>query len=357
MSDDVLEQLRHENPVPEQMPALPIEPVLARLDNEPATAGRSRNGRRGTQRLSRALPVALSVAVVLAVAGVALTLGGHNHPRGSSTNAATPPAKHVTPQHPSNPLNPQPKQITSSRANPTRIARENAHDTPLQLFESPSLQSMGPGTSAGPGTPVKPFPEAVIASTVRELGAFSVAGVGTLQYWTANTRQHGVCGGLRLPDGVWAQLQKNPGDGSMPGCQPTRAQTGRGALIIDGFDYITSGVIGRQGQRWMLVYGAVSVPETVARVRDADSGIDAALVSDNHFVIALHPTGNDWGDVVHLEAFDGAGQRIATEGNALPGTPTEKCVGRYDVRRERLPGTHRTGLTWKCQRYVKVIAK
>jgi hypothetical protein len=306
MSDDLLEQLRRENPVPERMAALPIEPVLARLDDEPATACRSQDSRRSTRRLSRVLPVALSVAVVLAVAGVALTLGGHDHPAGSSTNPAAPPPKHVTPR----------------RVNPARIARENAHDTPLQLFESPSLNSMGPGTSAGPGAPIKPYPETVIPSTVRELGTFSLAGVGTVQYWTADTRQHGVCGGLRLPDGVWVQLQKNPGDGSMPGCWPTRAQTGQGALIIDGFDYITSGVIGRQGQRWMLAYGAVSVPETVTRVRDTDSGIDAAIVSDNHFVIALHPTGNDWGDIVHLEAFDTAGRRIATQGKALPGTPT-----------------------------------
>ncbi len=357
MSDDLVEQLRRENPVPERMAALPIEPVLARLDDEPATAGRSQDGRRRSRRLSRVLPVALSVVVVLAVAGGALTLAGHDHRVGSSTNPAAPPPKHVTPQRPSNPLKPQPKQVTSRRVNPARIARENAHDTPLQLFESPSLNTMGPGTSAGPGAPIKPYPETVIPSTVRELGTFSLAGVGPVQYWTADTRQHGVCGGLRLPDGVWVQLQKNPGDGSMPGCWPTRAQTGQGALIIDGFDYITSGVIGRQGQRWMLAYGAVSVPETVARVRDTDNGIDAAIVSDNQFVIALHPTGNDWGDIVHLEAFDTAGRRIATQGESLPGATTEKCVGRYDVRRERLPGTHRTALTWKCRRYVKVIAK
>ena len=103
----------------------------------------------------------------------------------------------------------------------------------------------------------------------------------------------------------------------MPGCQPTRAEIGRGALIIDGFDYITSGVIGRQGQRWMLAYGAVSVSQKVSRVRDTHSGTEAAIVSDNHFVVALHPTGNDWGDDVHLEAFDAAGHRIATQGKAL----------------------------------------
>jgi len=46
MSDDLLEQLRHENPVPERMPALPIEPILARLDNNPGPAGQRRDTRR-----------------------------------------------------------------------------------------------------------------------------------------------------------------------------------------------------------------------------------------------------------------------------------------------------------------------
>lgn len=302
MSDDVLEQLRRENPVPERMPALPIEPVLARLDDEAATAARSRNRPRGARRLSRALPLALSVAVVVAVVGVVLTLGGHSSSAGPSTSPAA-----------SSP----PKQV-----NPARVARQNARDTPIQLFESPSLRSMGAGFSTGPGAPITPYPETVIPSTVRELGTFSPAGVGTVQYWTADTRQHGVCGALRLPDGVWVGLQKHPANGSMPGCWPTRNQTGWGALIIDGFDYITSGVIGRQGQRWMLAYGAVSVPQTTTRVRDIHSGTDAAIVSDNHFVIALHPVGNDWGDYVHLKAFDAAGQRIATQGKPLPGTPT-----------------------------------
>jgi hypothetical protein len=328
MSDDVLEQLRRENPVPERMPALPIEPVLARLDDEPATAARSRNRPRGARRLSRALPLALSVAarsrnrprgarrlsralplalsvaVVVAVVGVVLTLGGHSSSAGPSTS----------------PL--QPQQITPSRVNPVRVARQNARDTPIQLFESPSLRSMGAGFSTGPGAPITPYPETVIPSTARELGTFALAGVGTIQYWTADTRQHGVCGALRLPDGVWVGLQKHPVDGSMPGCWPTRNQTGRGALIIDGFDYITSGVIGRQGQRWLLAYGAVSVPQTTTRVLDIHSGTDAAIVSDNHFVIALHPVGNDWGDYLHLKAFDAAGQRIATQGKPLPGTPT-----------------------------------
>ncbi len=34
MSDDVFERLSRENPVPETMPALPIEPLLALLEKD-----------------------------------------------------------------------------------------------------------------------------------------------------------------------------------------------------------------------------------------------------------------------------------------------------------------------------------
>jgi hypothetical protein len=118
-----------------------------------------------------------------------------------------------------------------------------------------------------------------------------------------------------MADGQWVGLQhKGMAGGSFPGCYPTRAQVGAGALIIDGFDFIESSVNGRQGQRWFIIYGAVSAPQTLARVRDTFSGINASLVSGHYFAIALHPIHNDYGDDVHLEAFDAAGQQIATQG-------------------------------------------
>lgn len=97
MSDDVLEQLRRENPVPNRMPALPLEPVLARLDDESSTAA-ARSGIRpwGPRRLIRALPIALSVAVVLAVVGVVVTVGDHHrsaHPPASHRGGSTAPSK------------------------------------------------------------------------------------------------------------------------------------------------------------------------------------------------------------------------------------------------------------------------
>jgi hypothetical protein len=91
MGDDVLEQLRRENPVPEAMPALPIEPVLRRLDDELSVAAARSSARpRPARRVIRALPVALSAIVVVAVATVAITIGGHHRSFGSSSRPGSP---------------------------------------------------------------------------------------------------------------------------------------------------------------------------------------------------------------------------------------------------------------------------
>jgi uncharacterized protein (DUF779 family) len=227
---------------------------------------------------------------------------------------------------------------------------QNVRDAPLQLFERiPNVIG---------ATPAAQWEQTVIASSVRKLGTFSVAGVGPIQYWVANTRQHGICGALRMSNGQWVGLQYGGReDGSFPDCYPTRAQVGAGALIIDGFDYIASSVTGRQGQRWLIIYGAVSGRQNPTRVRDTFSKTSAALVSGHYFAIALHPVGNDYGDDVHLEAFDASGQRIANQGTPLPGTPTVKCIGPYDYQRVRIPHTHQYSRTWRCRRYVHVLAK
>lgn len=302
MSDEVLERLRRENPVPGSMPALPIEPVLARLDTEPPPpAPRSLPGSGGQRRAKRALPAVASLVVVIAVVAVALTVGSH----GRSTGA--PPA----PTTPTNPLHPRPSPHPA--VNFFKVARNNVRDTPLELFQR------NPGVAGA--TPASLWRETVIPSTVRELGTFVVTGVGRIQYWVADTRQNGICGALRLPNGDWAGLSNGGREGGeFPACYPTRLQTGAGALIIDGFDFLQTSLPSHNGQRWYVIYGAVSTSGTPVRVRDTWSKRTASLVRDHYFAIALHPVGNDYGDDIHLEAFNAAGQRIANQGQALPGT-------------------------------------
>jgi hypothetical protein len=191
----------------------------------------------------------------------------------------------------------------------------------------------------------------VIASTVRRIKTFTVPGVGPIQYWVANTKQHGICTAPRLPDGEWAGLQHDGRvAGSMPGCRPTRTQLSGGALILDGFDYEQTTVTGSTGQSWTIQYGVVSVPNAT-QVRETVNGISTPVIDGRYFAIALQPASRDWGDTGRLEALNSSGRQVAEEGKPLPGSPTTKCVGRYDVRRERIPHTHRTARIWKCRRY------
>jgi cytochrome c biogenesis protein CcmG/thiol:disulfide interchange protein DsbE len=101
MSDDVMNRLRRENPVPDTMPALPIEPVLLRLDDEPSSAHhRSRAATKGGRRVIGSLTVALAVIVSVAVAAVVITTVHRRSttPTESGAGGSTSPeAVHQTP--------------------------------------------------------------------------------------------------------------------------------------------------------------------------------------------------------------------------------------------------------------------
>jgi hypothetical protein len=79
MSHDVLDQLRGENPVPGEVPTVPLETMMRRLDEAPpaeisrsrAARVRARGLRSPNRRLAAVLPI-LSVAVVIAIAGTVL---------------------------------------------------------------------------------------------------------------------------------------------------------------------------------------------------------------------------------------------------------------------------------------------
>jgi hypothetical protein len=346
---DVMERLSAANPVPE-CPPLPIEEIWSRLDvgtdrRSKLPGSRSPRRRSVSARLSNvaAVVTTLSTAVAITIALVAIALLGHSR-KSAVTHPTAPAATHT-------PTIVVPPRRVSPRINLFAVAKQNVRDVPLRLFER--------NPAAIDATPAATWTQTVIPSTVRRLGTFTLAGVGAIQYWVADTKQHGVCGALRTSNGQWLGLQhEGKVGGNMPGCYPTRAQVGAGALIIDGFDFIQSSVTGRHGQHWYIIYGAVSTPQTPTRVRDTFSGTSASLVSGHYFAIALHPVGNDYGDDVHLEAFDASDQRIATQGKPVAGSTITKCVGTYHVVHERIPGTHRTArIEEGCSRFAKVTVK
>jgi len=90
MSNDLMDRLRRENPVPEDLPILPIEPVLRRLDDAPAALPDRTSATRGrARRATGGLPVALSVIVAFTVAAVVITTGRHTQPAGPTRGATS----------------------------------------------------------------------------------------------------------------------------------------------------------------------------------------------------------------------------------------------------------------------------
>lgn len=238
-----------------------------------------------------------------------------------------------------------------SPPSPQKFARKNVSDSALTLFRK-SVPYQG-GRMVG-GTLV-PYTETVIPSTVRMIAKRAVPGVGVVQFWVGDTKQHGYCTALRLPGGTWAGL-KDEGQvgGSIPGCQPTRAQVGAGALILSGFDYTDEEVPTHSGGGLDLIYGQIVAPGDPTRVRDDIGGATGPVIDGKYFMLVLHAgQSND----THLVALNASGKVVADEHQPLPGTPTTKCVGRYNVRHDRVPGTNRTETSYSCHRYVRTIAK
>lgn len=236
---------------------------------------------------------------------------------------------------------------------PQKFARRNASDSALTLFRK-SVPYQG-GTSTTKGGPIVPFKENVIPSSVREIAKPIVPGVGAVQFWVGDTKQHGYCTALRLPGATWAGLKDLPNvGGSIPGCQPTRRQVGWGALIISGFDYTDEDVLTRSGGDLELVYGQIVAPGHPTEVRDDLSHATTSVIDGKYFMLVLQAGQSD---TTHLVALNASGKVVADETKPLPGTPTVKCVGRYNVQRHRIPGTKKTSLTWSCRHYVHTIAK
>lgn len=153
--------------------------------------------------------------------------------------------------------------------------------------------------------------EAVIPSTVRIIATFQVAGVGRVQYWVADTAQHGLCQALRRPDGTWAGYPDNrTGGGQIPGCAPTRAQvvaTQRGSLglLPTSVDQQYVSIKASTGRWWVVYYGIVSA-DGAAGVEDPANGKTAPLIDDRYFIMVV-PLGGQCSGCDNLRAINAAG--------------------------------------------------
>jgi hypothetical protein len=241
-----------------------------------------------------------------------------------------------------------------SLPSPHKFARQNVSDSALTLFRK-SVPYQGGTVVGGKGGTLVPYTETVIPSSVRMIAKPTVPGIGAVQFWVGETKQHGYCVALRLRGGSWAGL-KDEGQvgGSIPGCQPTRAQVGAGALILSGFDYTDEDVSTHSGGGLDLVYGQIVAPGHPTQVRDENSGATGRVIDNKYFMLVMHAgQSND----THLVALNASGKVVADEHQPLPGTPTVKCIGRFNVRHYRGPGTKKTVIGYDCHHWVRTIAK
>jgi hypothetical protein len=180
--------------------------------------------------------------------------------------------------------------------------------SPTRLFEQ------SPTAPSRPGLPH----ETVVASTVHVIDTFRVPGVGPVQYWVADTAQHGLCQALRRPDGTWAgYADHGTGGGQMPGCGPTRAQVvaaqdnshvGLAPMSVDE----QSVSIRDPAGRWWDIYFGIVAADGAAGVKDIATGHIAPLIDERYFVMVVRRHGNCMG-CDNLRAIDAAGKLLPAD--------------------------------------------
>ncbi len=169
------------------------------------------------------------------------------------------------------------------------------HADPTALFQKNSR-------SASTGVPL-PRRQTVIPSTVRVIDTVQVPGVGAVQYWVADTAQHGLCQAMRRPNGSWAGYSdRGTSGGQVPGCEPTRQQVvaamtaaeggklrvGLGPMSVDEQSVAIKDATGRW---WGIYYGIVSAGGA-AGVKDPVTGQTVPLIGDRYFVMVARRAGN-----------------------------------------------------------------
>jgi hypothetical protein len=170
------------------------------------------------------------------------------------------------------------------------------------------------------GVPGSVWHQEVVPSTVHRVTEVVIPSVGAIEFWYAETAQHGWCGGLRVPGGDWIARDQGPlnGGGAVPGCQPTREDinaAGDPVLIINGFDYVEGDVDARaEGHGfWRITYGVVDGRRPAVRVTDRVSGRSTPVLEGRLFARAIPDPDPSRPHEIELVARDAFGRIVAQE--------------------------------------------
>jgi hypothetical protein len=223
--------------------------------------------------------------------------------------------------------------------------------SPANLFaDNPS----NPDSQNPPNTNIP-----VIAASVKELGTINVPGVGTYQYWGAQTtdRQRWAqntvgrwCAAFRAPDGTWAgttgksasNLPVQPNyafGGDVPGCGVLPPDAPGGFDFEGGGFHFSTDTISplpdAQNTTSWIYYGIIDNPGPATTVVDATSGVRTPILADGAFALVLP---NNHPEPVRLEAVDGSGNVISQAYPFGPSYPLAPAQLAYREERLRLNG-------------------
>jgi hypothetical protein len=188
--------------------------------------------------------------------------------------------------------------------------------SPLSVFENNAQNNENPAGSV--------WGQSVMSGTVRQISSVEIPEVGAVSFWFGETKEHGWCGALRLPDGNWLGTGSSSldGGGTVPGCYPTRSAINAAAtkpvLVINGFDYQEDDVDARPlgGSYWRIRFGYAGGTGAV-KVVDRASGAEAP-VRDGLFQLAVSDPDPAGRTPFHLVAYDASGALV---GDACPNCP------------------------------------
>jgi hypothetical protein len=182
--------------------------------------------------------------------------------------------------------------------------------------------------NAQPVGPVGSAPELVIPASAHVINQFTIPGVGPVQYWIANTKQHGLCQAFARAHGTWpGNAAHGPTARFVGDCRPTREQivhqemdgaTGQNftGLLPMSVDEQSVSVQGTDRRWWVIYYGVVSANGAVA-VKNPRTRQTAPLISGRYFVMLSHPgpgpNGTSCVGCDNLRAINGRGKVLEAD--------------------------------------------